>query len=347
MINLADKLNESLMMKPLPRGLHYLKDRSALLTALRRSQRFIFDDNSSRLIAEASIEIADYLDEARKMAIPPFPYTFVQIDNVARITKIHDMGIPLTRSAKIDPVPDVGWLIERHQTQHTAYRASYVCLTDLGMLVSPWAWSWDITDDKTCPWDKYYETDGSSAIVSSMFGMHNPNVHQCWMTTGYADRDRIADKSFSSAVTELSGELRHIFGFLTLLNQIPQEVSEPKRSRTYSASVVGSDKKATPLEYRDAILRLPQRKSLSKIIKRACLGIRKRYHPVRTQWRTFKKTESACVAGFHGPFRSNDPEHRECLTCGSEQTLVKSHWRGHKELGIIDHRNYMVKGPKP
>ena len=135
---LIDKLHEATFTDTI--GMQWFKDKYALRMLLRKAHCFTLDKTTSALIADFSIAIAPDLESARRLAIPPFPVTWIEIDNVARLNRIKEMGIPLTKTAAGEteagaPVPRVGWLIT--PGAESGYNATYVVQLDSGMASAP------------------------------------------------------------------------------------------------------------------------------------------------------------------------------------------------------------------
>ena len=98
------------------RGLHYIKDKYGLRMLLRKAHCFTLDDVTSGLVSDFSVAIAKDLESARRMAIPPFPVTWIDINNPARLKRMKELGVPLTPQAAGETdagpaVERVGWLI--------------------------------------------------------------------------------------------------------------------------------------------------------------------------------------------------------------------------------------------
>ena len=98
------------------------------------------------MVADFSMAVARDLPTVRELAIPPFPVTWIDINNVARLNRIRELGYSLTPTAAGEteagaPVERVGWLIWPSSDLGGHYMI-HVCEVGQGVLVSPLAWWW-------------------------------------------------------------------------------------------------------------------------------------------------------------------------------------------------------------
>ena len=110
------------------------------------------------------------------MAIPPFPVTWIDLDNRVRLKRVVELGIALTDTAagKTDagePVDRVGWLI--WPAEVGGYYASYVAMFEQGIFVAPLSYWWH--NEEPLPLLKPADVvDELSRRLA--FGVANPNV---------------------------------------------------------------------------------------------------------------------------------------------------------------------------
>lgn len=323
MTTLIDDLHEATVTAPA--GLAYVTDLYALRTIIRKAQCFTIGADSSALIADFSVAIAHNIDDVRQLAIPPYPVTWFDIDNVARLSRIRDLGIKMTQNAEFDPVKRVGWLIDRHPSQHTTYRATYVTKVEKGIITSPLAFGWDIAGND-CPWSHPGQLDYSPMPeeCSLLFGIQGlAPVPSTWLTAlpGAADF-RIYKKGFvrrhaAELMVELSGELRSIFGLLLALGTSPPLEGAPYvggETRTISG------KQLLPREHRVLTISLRRKETAPEAVRRAVAAHRKRRHDVRGHLRTYRNED------------------------GSVKRIVpiSAHKRGDEKLGVIT-KTYEVR----
>lgn len=319
---LADHVNIELSRERLGPGLRWVSDAYHLRDTIRKAKHFRLDARASGYVADASIAIADHLDEAREMARSPYPVVWIDIDNPARLSRIKSHGIGLTSRAAggIDgaPVDSVGWLIERHPTQHSAFRASYFTEVEEGVVMMPLAWAWDC-DGNSCPWPHLRMINQEKLGMSELdflFGVRGAICTASWAIGGWVDTLN-PHSTQTSLIREVVGELRHIFGFLVTIGSLPVEyVDIPHIDGDLSQPVpVIKGKPVYALVHRDVMIRVPKRRELTKIITRLCEGMRKRRHDVRGHWRSFYNAD--------GSLR--------------RKVWVRNHERGDLSLGRVEH----------
>lgn len=304
-------------------GLAYINDLYALRTVIRKAQCFTIDAESSGLISDFSIAIAQNIEDVRGLAIPPYPVTWFDIDNLARLKHMRDRGVSLTNQAEFDPVRRVGWLIERHQSQHTAYRATYVTDVDQGIIVGPLAFGWDI-EGHDCPWP--YNTASATGNLKMEMGMlfgvrDMPVISGAWFVNPPGGNfEKLGNRMIAQSaplMAELQGELRSIFGLLLALGSSP-----PKEGKPYvgvEARQV-SGKTLLPREHRTLTISLRRKETAPEAVRRAVAAHRKRLHDVRGHLRTYRNED------------------------GSVKRIVPiaAHKRGDEKLGVIT-KTYEVK----
>jgi len=122
-------------------GLQWIKDHYALRTALRKAHCFTLDAETSKLMVDFANAISSDLDGARILSVPPFPTTWFQIDNKARLSRAVQLGAKLTATAASEDVcSEVGWLVTT--TGPSEYCMTYACEVESGLLIPPLSWHW-------------------------------------------------------------------------------------------------------------------------------------------------------------------------------------------------------------
>jgi hypothetical protein len=323
---LADNINVALSGEKMPPGLRWVSDARELRERIRKARHFRLDARASTYVAEASMAIADHLDEARELSRAPFPLTWVQIDNVARLKRVEELGVRLSPRAngevEGEPCTHIGWLIERHQTQLSAHRASYFTEMDQGVFLAPMAFMWDC-EGKPSPWPvANMSRDLGVPSADFLLGMRGATCSAVWAGQGWSDPRRTSD-FWGALAWEFAGELRHIFGFLVTITHVPIEESETIRldGDISQPPPVVKGKPVFKLEHRDIVIKLPRHRDITKTITRVCEGMRKKRHDVRGHWRHFYNAD--------GSIR--------------RRTWIKNHERGDESLGRIVRGEHRVQ----
>lgn len=313
---LIDLLQEATFGDTTP--MQWVTDKYALRMILRKAHCFNIDAETSALIADFSIAIANDLETARHLAIPPFPVTWFEIDNVARLKRLKELGIKLTKVADSeDVIPVCGWLIVQGTS---GYSATYVGEFNSGIFVAPTSfhWSTDAAHCKTAPIKidgKSIEDEAPKDVIDRLqqlsnnicFGVKDANTN--FYTTNFGPASFQGDRfgrHENQIMTELWGELRHIWGLLIALGTNTAEIGEGTKHQ--GPLVMAKGKPLLPLEHKVLKIHLGKKKTVSKIVEVALHGVRKRWHEVRA--------------------------HTRLLPSG-KYVPVKSHERGDEKLGKI------------
>ena len=85
---LIDRLHEGTFTNA--RGMSIVDDKYAFRMLLRKAKCFTLDDATSMMVADFSMAIAADLDSARQLAIPPFPVTWIDLNNRLRLGRVED-----------------------------------------------------------------------------------------------------------------------------------------------------------------------------------------------------------------------------------------------------------------
>ncbi len=314
---LIDKLQEATFGESTP--MQWVTDKYALRMLLRKAHCFNVDTATSALIADFSIAIASDLEAARHLAIPPFPVTWFEIDNIARLQRLKEMGIQLTKVADSkDVIPKCGWLISQ---SHNGYSATYVGEFVDGIFVAPssFHWSIDNTHCLTAPRaidGKRIEDEAPKDVIESLrrfsnkvcFGVveTSTDIYHAGFGPAIFQGDRFG-KYENEVMRELWGELRHIWGLLIALGTATAEISEGAKHQGPVVTMKG--KPLLPLEHKVLKIHLgKKRATVQKLVDVALHGVRKRWHEVRAHTRLLKS---------------------------GKRVPVKNHARGDESLGKI------------
>lgn len=291
---LIDKLHEATFHDTVP--MQYIQDKYALRMLLRKAQRFTLDDDTSRMVAEFSLVVAQDLDTVRQLAIPPFPVTWIDINNVARLNRIKELGGRLTPTAAGEteagsPVDRVGWLIWPASDLGGHYMV-HVVDVEQGVMVSPLAWWWH--NDQAHPLPIDMNNDEERYVQRLTFGIRDcgvTSVNASVMPTSlHLDHNRA--KLFRSGdqvrelMHEIAGELRHLFGFLMALAATKSSTIDQKAPSTKKTMPNG--KPLFHLEHKIMHLHLRPKTTARDAILRAVTRHKMREHPVRAHLRTLQ-----------------------------------------------------------
>lgn len=323
---LLDRLHEATFTDAI--GLDFIQDRYALRGIIRKAHCFTLDADTSALVAEFSIAIANDLEGARRMAIPPFPVTWVDIDNVARLNRIQSMGYPLTPQAKGEtevgaPVERVGWLIQPSREIEGSYYASYVADVEQGALMAPLSFWWSTNAANT------EQVKASGYVHQLCLGMEQTNVNpaDAYIAPNPQQDFEVMQKKFGrievgKLMAELAGELRHIWGFLIALGagQLGIEVKMKPQPLHTDIRKMPNGKPLLPLEHKLLHLHLNKRHTPEKVVTRMTTHHKHRWHEVRAHFRTLRNADGSV----------------------KKRVPVKPHERGDERLGRIT-KTYRVE----
>jgi hypothetical protein len=319
---LIDLLHEATFTEP--PGLRWIKDKYALRMLLRKAHCFTLDDVTSTLVGELSIAVAHDLEATRQMAIPPFPVTWIDLNNRVRLNRVRELGVPLTKMAAGEtagpPVERVGWLIHP-DASHLGYHAHYVCSIDEGVVTAPLSYWWHTGEAR--PIELAPDDDFITLLQGLTFGVTNSNVNWsdacvCPSAMHFVESDLTKlPKILRELMQEIAGELRHIWGFLVALGAGhlgAQSSYTPQPKPTGAPPIMKNGKPLLPLEHKVLHLHL-NKKTPAKIIAQSITHHHNRKHDVRAHWRQLKS---------------------------GKRVPVKSHTRGDERLGRIE-KTYRVE----
>jgi hypothetical protein len=324
---LIDKVHEATFTDGA--GLNVFADKYALRMLLRKAHCFTLDQATSAMVADFSVAVAKDLEGTRRLAIPPFPVTWIDLDNVARLNRVKALGIKLTPSAAGEvagpPVERVGWLIHPCSDMGGFY-ASYFCQIDEGIATAPLSYWWHTAAANPLDYDSK-DPKQDRFIQGLTFGVTDVNVSPLDAypspTPMHQPLKKINASTSTELMSELAGELRHIWGLLVALGagQMGLEAkTSPQAMPLRTPPVMKNGKPLLPLEHKVLHLHLAKRATPDRVVTKAILHHKNREHEVRAHVRTLRDSE--------GNVRKHVP--------------VKSHKRGDERLGKIE-KTYRVE----
>lgn len=312
---LIDLLHEATFTSP--PGMAVIRDAYELRMVLRKAHCFTLDKATSAMVADFSLATLPDLEASRQMAIPPFPVTWIELDNFARLKRMFELKFPLRDySPEVPPTERIGWLIHP-APEATGYYATYVTQTDIGIWIAPMSYWWHTFDPnpekptpersaETLEW-LAFGTRGNVATYDAFPHPSNLHIHYTGM-----DPQKMVD-----VMKEMSGELRHIWGFLIALGAGhlgAQATYTPQPKPTTTPPIMKNGKPLLPLEHKVLHLHLAK-KTPAKIVAQAITHHHNRRHEVRAHWRQLKS---------------------------GKRVPIKSHERGDATLGRIE-KTYHVE----
>ena len=327
---LIDKLHEATFHNPI--GLQWIKEKYDFRMILRKAHCFTLDRDTSRLVADFSVAISKDLELARRMAIPPFPVTWIDLDNQARLDRVKEMGIPLTKTASGESaagpvVPRVGWLIWP-ATDLGGFYAAYCCDVEQSLMIAPLVYWWHAGQPNPDPVDDSRSPTKNDFMSFLTFGVSKSNVNpaDAYPAVTPMHIDILKKEAYRDDVrglmSELAGELRHIWGFLIALGagQLGLEAKTSPQAKPLTERRMPNGKPLLPLEHKILHLHLAKKHTPDKVVMRMITHHKNRWHEVRAHFRTYKNED--------GSVRLRVP--------------VKSHERGDELLGKIE-KTYKVE----
>ena len=314
-------------------GLFEIADHRQFQQTLRKAKCFTLDEASSRLMAEFSIAISADLDTVRQMAVPPFPVTWIEFDNVARVKRMESMGVPLTPTAKGEVegniVSKVGWLIEpAPRWGDDGHYVTYFTVTDQGPIMAPVSWFWATSANgkplpPTPPGMEKEFREQQRYLERLALGIRDTNVKPEAYTVGYGPQHKMHntgkyERSHFDLMNELAGELRHVWALLLTMAAGHAGLTtstSPKARPSGPDPIQPNGKPLLPIEHKHLHLHLGKRYTPQRVVLQAITHHRKRHHEVRA--------------------------HLRRLPTG-RLVPVKSHARGDRALGSIT-KDYRVE----
>lgn len=316
---LIDLLQEATFRDDDP--MQWVGDKYALRMLLRKAHCFRLDAETSRMVVDFSVAIASDLEAVRHLAIPPFPVTWFEIDNIARLKRCKELGIKLTETASRDDVcKRIGWLISPATDlvpEGVGYYVTYCTVIGQGVMIAPLSFFWH-TGDAGPP----NEPKGPGDVQRVCFGMPDSGVGKidafpcCTPFHLHYQSERNHSSDVKRLMFELSGELRAVWGLLLALGagHLGAETVTTAQTPPAGPHPVAKGKPLLPLEHKVLTIKLGKRRTVEKVAAMAITGIKKRRHEVRGHFRTKLNTD--------GSVKWRIP--------------IKSHERGDERLGRIE-----------
>jgi hypothetical protein len=310
---LIDKLHEATFSHPL--GLYAINDDYGLRMLLRKAHCFTLNEATSRMVADFSLATVTDLEAARRLAIPPFPVTWIELDNTARLKRMFELAMPLGKyDPENPPVSRLGWLIHP-SPELDGWYATYVSVIDVGIWVAPLSYWWhsgspnpEIKPDNKASRIIEWLLFGTAGNVNGYDAhMHASNLH--------VKVDMLDVGDTKDIMAEFAGELRHIWGFLIALAAGGKGVQlTPQSNPLRTPPIMKNGKPLLPLEHKVLHLHLNKR-TPETLITQAITHHHNRNHDVRAHFRTLKS---------------------------GKRVPVKSHERGDLKLGRVE-KTYKVE----
>ena len=138
---LIDLLHEATFTNPI--GMSFVAKPYDLRMLLRKAHCFTLNDATSSMVADFSMATIADLDAARHMAIPPFPVTWIELNNHARLKRMKELQFSLDPDDPANPpAKRIGWLIHPSPDGSDGFYATYVTHIDMGIWVAPMSYWW-------------------------------------------------------------------------------------------------------------------------------------------------------------------------------------------------------------
>lgn len=312
-----------------PQGLGYMLDKRAFREVLKRAHCYTLDDETSYLMGQFSVPIISDLEAVRELALPPWPVMWIEFNNRLRLQAMVDLGFGLTDAAK-ECVERVGWLIDRHPIQHTAFRLTYCTKTLQGAIVAPMAFFWDIAGN-ACPWEQrpkfeLLQREPRRRLLFNIGSDYNPShaFSLCPMPGG-SNFEYGPVRQMGELQLEIAGELRYCLGLMLAMNGAASDLTITKGGDYVDDSVAANKlpngKPQFAIVHKRLVIHLHKNRTPQKIAERMITGHKKKWHEVSGHWRTLRNAD--------GTVRKRVP--------------VKSHERGDARLGRVYRTNTEVR----
>ena len=317
-----------------PPTLRYIADKYALRMLLRKAHRFVLDKTTSALIGDFSMAVAKDLEGARRLAVPPFPVTWFEIDNTARMKRTRELGVHILDTSDSifekdteygEVIDRCGWLIS---PMASGYTATYFARAPSGVFALPMSYCWHTEESDSVP----YNVVGSSAeVLKDMlwmaFGMVGGNVSatdaHLYPSSLHTPLDAHPPRTTMAMMVEMAGEMRHIWGLLVALGAGQLGVESDSSSTTKHGGepkTMPNGKPLLALEHKVLHLHLSKRVTPDKVVLRAISHHKNRLHEVRSHFRTYRNEDGSV----------------------RRRTQIAAHKRGDERLGRIE-KTYRVE----
>lgn len=289
---LIDLLQEATFGDAAP--MQYVADKYMLRGLLRKAHCFRLDAETSTMVVDFSIAIARDLEAVRHLALPPFPVTWFEIDNIARLKRCKALGINLTETASRDDVcKRVGWLISPADDlipEGGGYYITYCTVIGQGVMIAPLSFFWHVGSG--CAPEPKSNSDMDLHRVC--FGVSDSGVGKldafpcCTPFHLHYQSEKNHSSVIKDMMFELSGELRSVWGLLLALGagQLGAQTIHTPQALPDGPHPIVKGKPVLPLEHKVLTIKLAKRATVEKVAIRAITGIKKRWHEVRGHFRT-------------------------------------------------------------
>ena len=330
---LIDVVHEATFTEP--RTMMFVRDKYALRMLLRRAHRFMLADSTSRLVGDFSIAVAADLESSRRLAVPPFPVTWFELNNTARMARTRELGVKVLDPGPADgpygpPVERCGWLV--HPASQGGHYCTYFAESEKGPFALPFSYWWHTAEPDHDKLDGPLDTIFRGTVMEMQwlsFGMGRGNVgpsdaylfpaaFQPQLEDQTATPDTVIDM-----MTEMAGEQRHIWGLMVALGAGQLGVEADTSGRVLHSGppkIMKNSKPLLPLEHKVLHLHLAKRATAEKVLMRVITHHKKRWHEVRSHWRTYKNPDGSV----------------------RRRTLIEQHARGDERLGRVE-KTYVVE----
>lgn len=317
--------------------------------ALRRSRKFVLDDDMSTFLGElgtqaftrpVSAEVKRRtIEHLRMSARLPSEITWIEYNLRKCQSRSNELlGKPPVEVAEM-PERE-GWLLMRHPKLDTAFMAIIVShdpKIDHGDGHNTWtfpvALAWTADMDTVLPWRLLpfsKESAAASEVSTGLLGYKTDRA-------GFVQSDMLDTPNEPQAIAELlkewSGVQRRVWALLATINDLPVVTKEVRASKGF----MGARSYRKFLDHRTVTLTVPQ-KEYKKVARKALATVYRRGGPVREHWRDdWRRPYSPlCEHEF-----SADEGHKFCTRCGGREIWVREHMRGDTSRGFVM-RDYTV-----
>lgn len=324
-----------------------------LRPALLEARKFVLDDGMSAFLAELShrpfagknpltqIKVMDSMRVASRL---PHKTTWVELN--ARAYKQHVLdNWPDSYDATGGPepadgtIPRIGWLMQQHKQLDTAFTVTVVCDVDPveSPVIFPFAFGWVTDDAVQFPWERitFPTAHSHSELACGLTQYNSSHIGYVRIPEDPLPLDPGMIRRGLEIMREFIGELRHVFAFLSSINDLPAISAEVKPSKGYFAR--GSYKKF--VDHTTITLKVPGKASIRSLAERT-LASAKRRHTVRGHWRLYLRGDDAALC-LH-EWNPTEDKKLVCPHCKSWKTWITEHERGDASLGHVTH-DYKVQ----
>lgn len=322
----------------------------SLRPALLNARKFYLDESMSAYLSEIShrsfqdrpVTDMAILDNVRHQARLPFKTVWIEYDGIAykKYTKEHWPNTYLqtgTLTEGDDAIPRIGWLLQQHPTLETAFKASTICLVHDKTFMLPYTLTWR-TEDGPPPWPTFDlpVKNSHSELATGVAGYNSESVRYIYEYP----KTTHSDAAIKTSIVEFVGEIRRIWCLLATLNDVPIISTVVTPAKGYFAR--GQYRKF--VEHTVLTLKVPAKRSIAWVAKRALTNMKRRAHPVRGHWRLYHRGEAVlCAPSAHvwaaGVEGSNQIK---CTNCPAWKTWIPDHQRGDASQAIVTH-DYSVQ----